>query len=163
MAEIGWCIRKKDGPCLVEPNANLAEGYLIKAENAIGSARTEKVPEWKIAKAYYSMYFALYAVLQRIGIKCEIHACTLAFAGHFLKDYFNEDELALIQDAMAARLDSQYYVNREVPDEQSRKILESAPPFIVKCKCITDRLDENKILDIRQRFKAEAEKAKKKI
>jgi len=47
MAEIGWCIRKNDGPCLVVPNANLAGGYLIKAEDAIGSARTEKVLEWK--------------------------------------------------------------------------------------------------------------------
>lgn len=162
MADIRWCIRKKDGLSLAEPNSNIAAGYLLKAEQALETARTEKVTEWKIAKTYYSMYFALYAILQRIGIKCEIHACTLSFAKHFLGEYFNEEEIEIISDALSMRVDSQYYVNREVPDEQFAEILKNAPMFLVKCKGIVNSIDENKILDIRQRFKAEAEKAAKK-
>ena len=162
MAEIKWCIRKKSGLSLIEPNANLSEGYFIKAEQAIESARTEKVAEWKIAKTYYAMYFALYAVLQKIGIKCEIHACTMAFAKCFLQGYFSEEELVLISDALSMRVDSQYYVNKDVPDEQFKEILQTAPSFLVKCKAVANRLDENNILEIRRRFKAETEKAKKK-
>ncbi len=159
MTKLGWCIRQKGGLSLAEPSPNLAAGYLLKAEQAVESARTEKIEEWKIAKTYYSMYFALYAILQRIGIKCEIHACTLAFAKHFLKEYFNEEEIGLISDALSMRVDSQYYVNREVQDEQFNDILKNAPFVLVKCKGIVNRIDENKILEIRQRFKAESEKA----
>ena len=34
-----------------------------------------------------------------------------------LTDHFSDDDLDLIDKAFSARIDSQYYVNREVPDE----------------------------------------------
>lgn len=160
MAEISWCARKKGGLALVEPGKNLAEGYLQKAENALESARTEKIEEWKITKSYYAMYFSLYALLQRIGIKCEIHACTIAFARHFLADYFTPKEMDFLEGSLTARIDSQYFVNKEVPDEIFKKVLEAAPGFFVKCKGIINSLDENKALEIREKFAKACKKYK---
>ncbi|PIN70560.1 hypothetical protein COY28_01125 [Candidatus Woesearchaeota archaeon CG_4_10_14_0_2_um_filter_57_5] len=63
-----------------EPNGNLADAYVKKAEEALFALGELTVPSWQIAAAYYAMYFSLYAVLVRIGIRSEIHACTLACA-----------------------------------------------------------------------------------
>jgi len=38
------------------------------------------ISEWTISTSYYAKYFAIYALLSRIGIKCEIHDCTIADA-----------------------------------------------------------------------------------
>lgn len=161
MAEISWCIRQKGGLSLVEPNKNLAEGYLQKAETALESARTEKAEEWKITKSYYAMYFSLYAMLQRVGIKCEIHACTIAFARHFLADCFTSEEMDFLHGSLTARIDSQYFVNKEVPDEIFKKVIETAPKFFVKCKGIINSLDENRVLEIREKFAKACKKPKK--
>ena len=33
---------------------------------------------WLATTKYYAEYFAVYSVLMKIGIKCEIHDCTIA-------------------------------------------------------------------------------------
>jgi len=72
----------------------------------------------------------------KIGIKCEIHSCTIEFTKRFLKDHFTSEDFELIDKAFSARIDSQYYVNREVPNENYDLILKKAPAFLVKCKNI---------------------------
>ena len=74
---------------MVEPNSNLAEAYIKKAEEALESMRINVVKDWKISTAYYTLYFSLYSILTRIGIKCEIHSCTIAFAKRFLREFFS--------------------------------------------------------------------------
>lgn len=93
MDKIIWCLKQKGGIQLVDPNSNLAEAYIKKAEDSLSSIRINKIKDWKISTAYYTMYFSLYSILMKIGVKCEIHSCTLEFAKHFLKEYFSEDEL----------------------------------------------------------------------
>jgi uncharacterized protein (UPF0332 family) len=36
--------------------------------------------EWTATTAYYARYFALYALLMKIGAKSEIHDCTINIA-----------------------------------------------------------------------------------
>jgi uncharacterized protein (UPF0332 family) len=36
--------------------------------------------DWIATTAYYARYFALYALLMKIGIKSEIHDCSIAIA-----------------------------------------------------------------------------------
>ena len=84
MNKIIWCVRKKGGLSLIEPNPDLAEAYIRKAEEALESMRVNVIKDWKISTAYYTLYFSLYALLMKIGIKCEIHSCTIAFAKEFL-------------------------------------------------------------------------------
>lgn len=39
-----------------------------------------KETDWITTTAYYARYFALYALLMKIGVKSEIHDCTIAIA-----------------------------------------------------------------------------------
>ena len=151
MDKIKWCAGKKGGLGLIEPNSNLAEAYIKKAEEALESMRVNIIKDWKISTAYYTLYFSLYSVLTKIGIKCEIHSCTIEFAKIFLKDYFNEEELDFIEDSLKARIDSQYYIDRTVPDDQYNKMVTKAPEFLVKCKSIIIKLNEKKVNEIRSK------------
>ena len=159
MDKIKWCAGKKEGLSLIEPNSNLAEAYIKKAEEALESMRINVIKDWKISTAYYTLYFSLYSVLIKIGIKCEIHSCTIAFAKRFLREFFSEEDLDFTEDSLKARIDSQYYIDRTVPDEQYNKMVKNAPEFLVKRKSILIKLNEKKINEIRKEFqKALAEK-----
>ena len=150
MDEIVWCMRKKNGIGTIEPNANLTQAYIGKAEASLETMRLAKSRDWKISAAYYSLYFALYAVLMRIGVKCEIHSCTLAFAERFLAAHFTNADLALLQDALQARVDAQYYVDREIKDATVDQMLREAPRFLAHCKEVALKLDEKEIGTIRK-------------
>jgi len=152
MNKIRWCIKKRGGLELIEPNSNLANAYIHKAEEALESIQVNVIKDWKISTAYYTIYFSLYALLMKIGVKCEIHSCTIEFAKEFLKEYFNEDELEFTKDSMKARIDSQYYIDRTIPDIQFNNLIKTAPAFLVKCKSVLLKLNEKKISEIRKRI-----------
>jgi len=153
MDKIEWCLNKKDGISLAEPNRNLAEAYMRKAEDSLEAMRTNTIRDWKIATAYYAMYFSLYAVLMRIGVKCEIHSCTVEFARRFLKDHFDGKEIDFLGDSLKARIDAQYYVNRDVPDKQFDDMVRKAPEFLVRCKSVLLQLSEKEVGMIRRKLK----------
>jgi uncharacterized protein (UPF0332 family) len=160
MDKITWCAGKKEGLSLVEPNYDLANAYIKKAEEALESMRINIIKDWKISTAYYTIYFSLYAVLMKLGVKSEIHSCTIEFAKRFLTDYFEKNELNFTEDSLKARVDSQYYIDRTVPDEQYHKMIQKAPEFLVKCKSVLIRLNEKKVNKIRDRFQKEINKRK---
>lgn len=155
MNRIKWCLRKKDGLSLIEPNNNLSEAYLKKSEESLESIAVNIIKSWRISTAYYTFYFALYSILMKIGIKCEIHSCTIKFAEEYLNDFFEKEELDFVEDCLKARIDSQYYVNRNIPDKHYIKMIQRAPEFLVKCKNILIKLNEGKINEIRNKFKLE--------
>ncbi|MFH1439954.1 MAG: HEPN domain-containing protein [Candidatus Woesearchaeota archaeon] len=161
MDKIKWCAGKKEGLSLVEPNIDIANAYLKKAEEALESVRVNIIKDWKIFTAYYTIYFSLYAVLMKLGVKCEIHSCTIEFAKRFLKEYFEETELDFTEDSLKARIDSQYYIDRTVPDEQYNKMIQKAPEFLVKCKAVLIKLNEKKVNEIRDNFQKAVSKGKK--
>ena len=161
MDKIQWCLGKREGLSIVEPNSNLANAYIKKAEEALASMRVNIVKDWKISTAYYTIYFSLYALLTKIGVKCEIHSCTIEYAKRFLKDYFEDVEFHFIEECFKARVDSQYYIDRTVPDEQYQKMLEKAPEFLVKCKSILIKLNEKKVNEIRDNLEREVKSSYK--
>lgn len=130
----------------------MANAYLKKAEDALESMKVNIIKDWKISTAYYTIYFSLYSVLMKLGVKCEIHSCTIEFAKRFLEEYFEEKELDFIEDSLKARVDSQYYIDRTVPDEQYAKMIQKAPEYLVKCKAILIKLNEKKVHEIRNKF-----------
>jgi len=65
---------------MVNPSDNLTKAYLEKSRNALKSMEVNAnagITEWAISAAYYARYFAVYALLSKIGAKCEIHDCTI--------------------------------------------------------------------------------------
>lgn len=151
MDKIKWCIEQKKGIELVESSENLREAYLKKAEEALDTVKTSKSRDWQITAAYYAVYHGLYSLLMKIGVKCEIHSCTIEFAKRFLKTHFSSEDFVLVDKAFSARIDSQYYVNRNVSDDNVDFILKNTPGFLVKCKNIV--LEQNEISNIRGQIK----------
>ena len=143
-----WCIKKNQLE-IVLPNENLSKAYLMKAKDALIATSADISKEWKISAAYYSMYFSLYSILMRIGVKCENHSCTLAFIGHFLKNHFSDKDMDFLNASLKARIDAQYYVNRKVSDKQYEDMLKLAPQTLLKCKSIVEQLTEEDIGAIR--------------
>lgn len=150
MNKINWCRKQKGGLSLVEPNLDLANAYLKKAEEALESMRINIIKDWKISTAYYTVYFSLYAILMKIGVKCEIHSCTIEFMEQYLNDYFIYEEVLFVKHSLKARIDSQYYVDRSIPDKQYDEMVKKAPYFLIKCKDIILKLKEKKINEIRK-------------
>ena len=114
---LSWCCRKENGLKLLDaPNDSLAQGYLTQAENALGTMNRERNynRQFAISACYYSMYYALYAVLMRLGVRCEIHSCTIEFAKQLLKDLYTQEEIKAIKKAFDCREIAQYYVDRIV-------------------------------------------------
>ncbi len=154
MDKIEWCLKTKKGIELVESNNNLSKAYLKKAENSLRAASVLKNnKEWEITSCYYAMYFSLYSILTKIGIKCEIHSCTISFMQHFLHKYFLPEDIDLIERSQKARIDTQYYSDRNISEELYKKITDNAALFLVKCKELLHILDETSINNIRREFK----------
>ena len=78
---------------LFDPNDNLAKGYLKMAENSLGTMSREKQYNlmFAISACYYSMYYSLYAICMKLGVKCEIHSCTLEFMKKGLNEFYSQD------------------------------------------------------------------------
>src|SRR3989344_2927893 len=153
MATIDWCKKQKNGIELVESNEDLAKAYIKKAEDSLSaSLNLNNNKDWKISSLYYTMYFSVYAVLMKIGVKCEIHSRTIAFAEVFLKEYITKDEIELLNKSMKARIDIQYYTNRNVSDSLYNEMIKKAPRFIARCKDIINKLTEKEIQEIRSKI-----------
>ena len=150
MDQIRWCMQQKKGIELVEPSDNLRDAYLVKAEDALDTSITSKSRDWQLTAAYYTIYQGVYSLLMKIGVKCEIHSCTIEFTKRFLKNQFLSEEFELIDKAFSARIDSQYYVNRKVPNQNYELIMKKTPAFLVKCKNIV--LEQKDVQDIRNQI-----------
>jgi uncharacterized protein (UPF0332 family) len=153
MATIDWCKRQKNGIELIESSENLARAYIKKAEDSLSaSLNLNNNKDWKVSSLYYTMYFSVYAVLMKIGVKCEIHSCTIAFAEVFLREHITKDENELLNKSMKARIDVQYYTNRNISDSLYHEMIEKAPKFIAICKDIINKLTEKEIREIRSKI-----------
>ncbi|MBW2981887.1 hypothetical protein KY343_03335 [Candidatus Woesearchaeota archaeon] len=149
MVTIGWCRKQKKGLKLIEPNDNLSKEYMQTAEETLDVLRNieSKSKVWLATTKYYCEYFAVYSLLMKIGIKCEIHDCTISICklledkGIVPKGFSN----ALEKDKQL-RIDNQYYLkNRDVPVDYD-ELLE----FVLKIKDINEKLIHEKIKLIRE-------------
>ena len=155
MDKINWCLKVKNGLELVESNENLTKAYLKKAEDSLRATSTLKDnKDWEISASYYTMYFSLYAILMKIGVKCEIHSCTISFMKNFLNKYFTNEEIDLIEKSQKARIDTQYYSDRNISDELFKRMINNTASFLAKCKNVLNYLTEKEIEDIRSKLNA---------
>ncbi|MBS3071431.1 hypothetical protein J4408_00405 [Candidatus Pacearchaeota archaeon] len=154
MVNINWCFKQKDGIKLIEHNDNLVNGYIKMAEDAFGTMNREKSYSlrFSVSACYYSMYYSLYAILMRIGIKCEIHSCTLKFMEEFLSEFYSKEEIIVISKVFDCRNTIQYYVDRAVQKNDSDLIISGSPFFHSKSKEILGKLNEGQIKIIREKI-----------
>ncbi|HJX50300.1 MAG TPA: HEPN domain-containing protein [Candidatus Nanoarchaeia archaeon] len=151
MVTLKWCCGKKEGIQLIEPNENLAKGYIEMSEAAIGTMNRERNinMQFAISACYYSMYYSLYAILMKIGVKCEIHTCTLEFMKKLLTNFYSKEDFKIINKAFNVRNTSQYYIDKIVSKEDIDFIMSNAPYFLSKSKEILSKINEKDVKEIR--------------
>ncbi len=152
MVSIKWCLNQKNGLELIKPNTNMPESYLKMAEESINELSNIKSNIWTATASYYIFYYSLYALMLRIGIKCEIHSCSLEFMGKFLMNFYGAIDLDMINKAFSARIDLQYYADRPVDKIPIRLARAYCKTFFIKTKEILSKITEEQIQDIRNKL-----------
>lgn len=161
MDKIQWCLNVSSGIEFIDPNSDLSKIYFKKAEDVLLAMKKLKGnTDWEITSAYYAQYFSVYALFQKIGLKSEIHSCTLELMKIYLKNYFSLDELNLIIKSQKSRIDLQYYSQRNISEKLHLEILKNTPLFLIKSKEIATLLNEREIKLIRGRIQNDTKRNK---
>lgn len=153
MVSVRWCLNKKNGLELIEPNQNRAGSYIKMAQESIDELKNVKSSIWKATITYYSFYYSLYALMIRIGINCEIHSCSLEFMKQLLRDFYSDKDIEMINKAFGARINLQYYANRPVDSKVIEQTKSYCSGFFVKTKDIMKDISESQIRSIRNKLK----------
>lgn len=131
-----WCLKQKRGIRIIDPNENLVKEYIRKATgslNTMNAALQINETEWIMTTAYYARYFALYALLMKMGVKSEIYDCSIAVARLLARDgVLTENLVNDISQAKEVRVDVQYYVTKELEQRKVRRNVESARKFVLE-------------------------------
>ena len=146
--KLSWCFRLKDGLKIVEPNERLSKSYLEQAKSSLLRAEkdlNDKDFLWATVAIYYAEYYALYSFLQRIGIKCENHSCSILATSLLLGD----DKTKTINEHKDKRIDAQYYmkIDQEI---KIRAMLQEAKIFVSNFDEIVSKLAESEIKNYRE-------------
>jgi len=156
MVEIKWCLGVKNGLELVEINLNMSESYLKMASESLEELRNVSSKIWTASTAYYTMYYSLYALMMKIGVKCEIHNCSIEFMNKFLMDFYDDEDADAIKSGFRIRNDLQYYPGKLVREEELDNLKKDSMNFFVKTKEIISKISENEIKKIRGEIKSYA-------
>ena len=151
MVSIKWCVKQNAGIQMIQPNVNVSRSYLKMAEESITVlADVGRSKIWTATTAYYVFYYSLYSLMLLMGVKCEIHSCSLEFMKRFLKDFYNDKDMGMIEKAFKARIDLQYYADRAVDDVIIDDIKKYCKDFYIKTKHILSRITESQINMVRK-------------
>jgi len=152
--KLRWCCRQKRGISLVEPNNNLAKAYLKNASETIEKMKMLD-GSWKIITAYYACYNALYGILQKCGIKSEIHECSIELMSLFKQ--FSLEDCSMIKELKDKRIDVQYYLKEPKPLDESK-----VTAFVEKCMMVLDSINSEDVEKIRPSISSVSEAVNKK-
>jgi len=156
-----WCAKQKKGIKVVKGSINLQKAYLKKSKEALRSmeANAEKsIDEWVVSTSYYARYFAIYALLLRIGIKCEIHDCTIALFSYLFSGEVTSKFMEDLKQAKNDRIDAQYYTETIQINPQT---LTNTKEFVLSIEEIIDKLTNPKIATLQGKLKAALRDRKK--
>ena len=144
---IEWC--KKQGMKLIEPNDNLSEEYYKNAEETLRVTNLIKNSGsnmWLATQKYYTEYLASYALLMKIGIKTEIHSCTIEIIRLLEKENIITFKLSKnLEEDKELRIDNQYYLKNRPVDFNSKALSE----LLLKIRELLDNITKEQIKHIR--------------
>lgn len=150
--KLKWCCKQSAGLKIDKPNDNLVKEYLQSAEETLSVLQDIKGKSnmWLATTKYYSEYFSIYALLQKIGIKCEIHDCTIEIA-KLLEEIkiIPEGYSKRFEDDKELRIDNQYYLKNRPVDINVRELSE----FILTIKNKVNSITLNEINKARDEIK----------
>ncbi|MDP4039308.1 MAG: hypothetical protein Q8P57_01900 [Candidatus Pacearchaeota archaeon] len=148
MVDLSWCKKQKNGIKFIKPSDNLSKEYfkyIGETLSVLGGIEC-KSNMWLATSKYYSEYFCAYSILMKIGIKCEIHDCTIGLCKLLEKEGILFDGFAkTLEEDKELRIDNQYYLkNRKVKIDN-----DALTEFLLRTKEILNRLNYDMINKIR--------------
>ena len=153
MKKISWCKKQKTGIRIQEPNDNLSREYYENAEESMRVLRSIKETSsnmWIATTKYYIEYFAVYSILMKIGIKCEIHDCTIALIKFLEGEEIIENGTSqILEKDKELRIDNQYYLKNKPVNIDFEKISN----FILLVNGSLEKLNSEKIKELREKIK----------
>ena len=149
-----WCLKQSKGIKIVKPSENLTRAYLEKSKNALKSMEINAeagITEWAVSTSYYAKYFAVYALLAKIGAKCEIHDCTIALFEYLFSDSIPEEIINELKHSKEDRVEMQYYTQKiNIDLEQSMK---KTKKFVLSIEKIIDNLNPERTTAVQKKIK----------
>lgn len=151
MADLEWCKKQDKGVKLIEPNDNLAEDYIKSAEETLSVLRDieNKSNIWLATTKYYCEYFTVYALLMKIGIKSEVHDCTIEVCRLLEEEkILPQGVYKTLKKDKQLRIDNQYYLKNIKVSLDIDKIVN----FVLSIKSIIKSLTLDEIKSIRKKL-----------
>jgi uncharacterized protein (UPF0332 family) len=153
ITKLKWCFNSKNGIQIVEPSENLSKAYLMKAKESIRSMEVNAeagIKDWSISASYYSRYFAVYSILTRIGIKCEIHDCTISLFEYLFENMFPKELVRELKLSKEDRIEAQYYTAEMHIDTYG--MAERTKLFVLEIENLLDKLSTSKIKELQTKL-----------
>lgn len=151
---LNWCLKQPKGIRLVTPSENLAKAYHKKAENALKSMEINTqagLTDWAVSASYYAKYFAVYSLLSKIGVKSEIHDCTITLFEHLFCDSVSSELLKDLRSSKEDRVEMQYYTQEIQVD--LKQTIKKTKKFVLEIEKLIDGLNTEKITELQKKLK----------
>lgn len=156
--QISWCLKKGTerkmhrGLKLINPNADLANAHLKKAEHnfkAMMSFQKTSFSDWSASASFYCLYHCLLGILAKHGYESRNQACTFAVAEDLihkkrvvnlsledLKEIADLDvsEHMESSDIISIREDFQYSIKTALDDEEYKKLHKKTTDLLSKLR-----------------------------
>lgn len=113
ISQLTWCKNVTNAINFVKPSDNVARAHLERARSSIRSMdanwREQGLDDWVITTSYYAKYFAVSALLDRVGLKCENHSCVATLFDYLFSGIVPEARLQDFTKSKEDRIEAQYY------------------------------------------------------
>ncbi len=151
-----FCFKKAGGLKLIDSNERLVEVYRRKSRSALNmleSAKEKQENEWILDTSYYAKYFIVYALFMKIGIKSEIHDCTIfALKSLFIEEkIIDKDIYKELKKSRDLRVGALYY-DKEFGRKEILERAEIAPEFCLKVESILNKITNEDVERARKKF-----------
>ena len=151
---VTWCLKQERGIRLVAPSDNLVKAYLEKSHNALKSMEVNaqaNLQEWAVSASYYAKYFAVYGLLSKIGVKSEIHDCTIAVFGYLFSTTGYDQLVRELKESKDDRVELQYY-SRQLKINLTN-LMQQTKQFVLRIEELMDGLNAEKVAGLQQKLK----------
>ena len=153
---IGWCARQRRGIRLIDGSELLRQAYRKKSRDSIVALQSlveSGVGTWAASASYYAKYHAVYALFMQVGIKCEIHDCTIAVFKEVFDDAALDGLAADLAGSKKIRAAAQYYEGEyDIGEGAGRRLIGETCRFVSAVDAFAGGLDDGKIGELRARL-----------
>ena len=149
-----WCLRQERGIRLIPPSDNLMKAYLEKSRNALKSMEVNAqagIEEWTVSASYYAKYFAVYALFSKIGVKCEIHDCTIALFGSLFSTVEFHHLVRELRQSKDDRVDVQYYSRKLTVNLAD--LMQETKQFVLQIEELIDGLNTESVAALQKKLR----------